>query len=191
MGLTVNKKRTVGWTLRTADMASDIALYISSNEAILLLNDEDGNLIVKLNGKDVSKYIRTPEISRLSSDIATRKSVRDYLLNLQREFGANTSIVAEGRDMGTHVFPGADFKFFIDASVEERTNRRFLQLKQAGISVDIDKLRTDIETRDYQDKNRKIAPLHPSANAVIIDTTNLQIDQVVDIILKKTKGVHD
>jgi cytidylate kinase len=139
----------------------------------------------------VSKEIRTPEISRLSSDIAKKKSVRSYLLGLQREFAKNTNIVAEGRDMGTQVFPDADIKFFIDASLEVRTNRRFLQLQSAGIKTDIKKLREDIEIRDNQDKNREIAPLHPATNAVIIDTTNLKIDQVVDIILKKTKGVVD
>jgi len=93
--------------------------------------------------------------------------------------------------MGTLVFADADVKFFIDASVEVRTNRRYLQLQQAGIKTDIKNLRKDIENRDYQDKNREIAPLHPAINAVIIDTTNLEIDQVVDIILKRTKGVFD
>ncbi len=131
------------------------------------------------------------EISRISSDIATKISVRSYLLSLQREFAQNSNIVAEGRDMGTHVFPDADVKFFIDASVEVRTNRRYLQLQQAGIKTDNKNLRKDIEKRDYQDKNREIAPLHPAINAVIIDTTNLEIDQVVDIILKRTKGVID
>ncbi|HSG32569.1 MAG TPA: (d)CMP kinase [Thermodesulfobacteriota bacterium] len=162
---------------------------VLNNTHIYLYNDNNGNLVVELNGKNVSNEIRTPEISRFSSDIATKKSVRDFLLQLQRNFGNNKSIVAEGRDMGTHVFPDAEFKFYIDASVQERTKRRFAQLKEAGITVDIEKLKKDIENRDYQDKNRQIAPLHPATNAVIIDTTNLQIDQVVDIILKKTTGV--
>jgi len=164
---------------------------ILSRTKIKLSSDSSSNLIVELNGKDVSKEIRTPEISKLSSDIATKKSVRSYLLGLQREFAKNTNIVAEGRDMGTLVFPDADIKFYIDASVEVRTNRRFLQLEQAGIKTNIKKLRKDIENRDNQDKNREIAPLHPAINAVIIDTTNLEIDQVVDIILKRTKGVID
>ncbi len=164
---------------------------ILNNTKIDLYQNESGDLRVELNNRDVSEEIRTPEISGLSSDIATKKSVRDFLLALQRDFGKDKSIVAEGRDMGTHVFPDADFKFFIDASLQERTKRRYAQLLQAGITVDTDKLRADIENRDNQDRNRQIAPLHPATNAVIIDTTNLQIDQVVDIILKKTKGVHD
>jgi len=112
---------------------------ILSRTKIKLLSDSSSNLIVELNGKDVSKEIRTPEISKLSSDIATKKSVRSYLLGLQREFAKNTNIVAEGRDMGTLVFPDADIKFYIDASVEVRTNRRFLQLEQAGIKTKIKK----------------------------------------------------
>ena len=193
--------------LDTGAMYRCVALTLKNNEVdindenkiseilnrtkIKLLTDSNSNLIVELNGIDVSKEIRTPEISRLSSDIATKKSVRSYLLGLQRDFAKNTNIVAEGRDMGTLVFADADVKFFIDASVEVRTNRRYLQLQQAGIKTDIKNLRKDIENRDYQDKNREIAPLHPAINAVIIDTTNLEIDQVVDIILKRTKGVFD
>lgn len=184
--------RAVALTLRNnkTDIENENEISdILKNTNIRLYNDNNCNLVVELNGENVSNEIRTPEISRVSSDIATKKSVRDFLLQLQRNFGNNKSIVAEGRDMGTHVFPDAEFKFYIDASVQERTKRRFAQLKEAGITVDIEKLKKDIENRDYQDKNRQIAPLHPATNAVIIDTTNLQIDQVVDIILKKTTGV--
>jgi len=186
--------RCVALTLKNNEVDINDESKISeilSRTKIKLLKDSNSNLVVELNGKDVSEEIRTPEISRLSSDIATKKSVRSYLLGLQREFAKNTNIVAEGRDMGTLVFADADVKFFIDASVEVRTNRRYLQLQQAGIKTDIKNLRKDIENRDYQDKNREIAPLHPAINAVIIDTTNLEIDQVVDIILKRTKGVFD
>ena len=186
--------RCVALTLKNneVDINDDTKISeILNNTKIKLSSDNNKSLKVELNGKDVSNEIRTPEISRLSSDIATKKSVRSYLLGLQREFAQNSNIVAEGRDMGTQVFPDADIKFFIDASVEVRTNRRFLQLQRAGIKTDIHKLRIDIENRDNQDKYREIAPLHPAINAVIIDTTNLEIDQVVDIILKKAKGVYD
>lgn len=186
--------RCVALTLKNNEVDINDESEISeilNNTKIKLSSDNNKSLKVELNGKDVSKEIRTPEISRLSSDIATKKSVRSYLLGLQREFSQNSNIVAEGRDMGTLVFADADVKFFIDASVEVRTNRRYLQLQQAGIKTDIKNLRKDIENRDYQDKNREIAPLHPAINAVIIDTTNLEIDQVVDIILKRTKGVFD
>lgn len=186
--------RCVALTLKNNEVDINDESKISeilNNTKIKLSSDNNKSLKVELNGKDVSKEIRTPEISRLSSDIATKLSVRSFLTKLQREFAKNTNIVAEGRDMGTQVFPDANVKFFIDASVEVRTNRRYLQLQQAGIKTDIKNLRKDIENRDYQDKNREIAPLHPAINAVIIDTTNLEIDQVVDIILKRTKGVFD
>lgn len=186
--------RCVALTLKNNEVDINDESEISeilNNTKIKLSSDNNKSLKVELNGKDVSKEIRTPEISRLSSDIATKLSVRSFLTKLQREFAQNSNIVAEGRDMGTQVFPDADVKFFIDASVEVRTNRRYLQLQQAGIKTDIKNLRKDIENRDYQDKNREIAPLHPAINAVIIDTTNLEIDQVVDIILKRTKGVFD
>lgn len=186
--------RCVALTLKNneVDINDDTKISeILNNTKIRLSSDNNKSLKVELNGKDVSKEIRTPEISRLSSDIATKISVRSFLTKLQREFAQNSNVVAEGRDMGTQVFPDADVKFFIDASVEVRTNRRYLQLQQAGIKTDIENLRKDIENRDYQDKNREIAPLHPAINAVIIDTTNLEIDQVVDIILKRTKGVFD
>jgi len=180
--------RCVALTLKNNEVDINDESEISeilNNTKIRLSSDNNKSLKVELNGKDVSKEIRTPEISRLSSDIATKLSVRSFLTKLQREFAQNSNVVAEGRDMGTQVFPDADVKFFIDASVEVRTNRRYLQLQQAGIKTDIENLRKDIENRDYQDKNREIAPLHPAINAVIIDTTNLEIDQVVDIILKR------
>jgi cytidylate kinase len=186
--------RCVALTLKNNEVDINDESEISeilNNTKIKLSSDDNKSLKVELNGKDVSKEIRTPEISRLSSDIATKLSVRSFLTKLQREFAQNSNVVAEGRDMGTQVFPDADVKLFIDASVEVRTNRRYLQLQQAGIKTDIKNLRKDIENRDYQDKNREIAPLHPAINAVIIDTTNLEIDQVVDIILKRTKGVFD
>ena len=186
--------RCVALTLKNneVDINDDTKISeILNNTKIRLSSDNNKSLKVELNGKDVSKEIRTTEISRLSSDIATKISVRSFLTKLQREFAQNSNVVAEGRDMGTQVFPDAYVKFFIDASVEVRTNRRYLQLQQAGIKTDIENLRKDIQNRDYQDKNRKIAPLHPAINAVIIDTTNLEIDQVVDIILKRTKGVFD
>lgn len=186
--------RCVALTLKNneVDINDDTKISeILNNTKIRLSSDNNKSLKVELNGKDVSKEIRTPEISRLSSDIATKISVRSFLTKLQREFAQNSNVVAEGRDMGTQVFPDAYVKFFIDASVEVRTNRRYLQLQQAGIKTDIENLRKDIKNRDYQDKNREIAPLHPAINAVIIDTTNLEIDQVVDIILKRTKGVFD
>jgi cytidylate kinase len=146
--------------------------------------DRDSNLRVLLNREDVTDEIRTPEISKLSSEIATKKIVRDYLRGMQRRIARNGNIVAEGRDMGTYVFPGADFKFYVDASLQERARRRWLQLKESGIESSIEEVKSDIETRDKQDKERVESPLHPAPDAVIINTTKLTVDEAVERIMK-------
>jgi len=161
----------------------------SSNINIKKTDNDDA--IIEIDGENVTNAIRTQEISILSSDIATKKAVREHMTNLQKEIGKSGNIVAEGRDMGTYVFPDAEFKFYIDASVEERGKRRFNQLNKPGSQLDIRTIAEDLEKRDRQDKNRAIAPLHPAGNAVIIDTTQLNIDQVVNIIVNKVKGVYN
>jgi len=127
--------------------------------------DQNSNLRVFLNREDVTEEIRAREISKLSSDVATKKVVRDYLRGMQRRIALKGNIVTEGRDMGTYVFPNADFKFYIDASLSERARRRRIQL-------------------DKQDKERLESPLHPAPDAVIIDTTNLTVDTAIEMIMK-------
>lgn len=147
---------------------------------------EEGNSgqRVFLNGEDVTDEIRVPHISRLSSDIATKGVVRLHLKRMQREIGKERNIVAEGRDMGTYVFPDADFKFYIDAALDERARRRWLQLKESGIEANFEEVKREIEIRDKQDKERTESPLHPASDAVIIDTTNLEVGEVVERIVK-------
>lgn len=152
---------------------------------------DDNNTLIELDGENVTDAIRTPDISILSSDIATKKAVREHMTNLQKKIGKNGNIVAEGRDMGTYVFPDAEFKFYIDASIEERGKRRLNQLNKPDPGQNIRSIIDDLEKRDEQDKNRRLAPLHPASNAVIIDTTRLDIDQVVNIIINKVKGVYN
>jgi cytidylate kinase len=151
---------------------------------ISLQSTPDHNLRVFINREDVTEEIRTPEISRLSSAVATKKIVRDVLKGMQRRMALKGNIVADGRDMGTYVFPDADFKFYIDATLDERARRRWLQLKESGIKESIEKVRAELLERDRQDKERKESPLHPARDAVIIDTTNLEIEEVVDMIIK-------
>ena len=139
-----------------------------------------------LDSKDISDQIRTEEISLLASKIATKKIVRKFLVKLQRLIGSRGNIVAEGRDMGTYVFPDAKNKFYLDAKVEERAKRRYIQLGEKNI--DFNKVKIDLEKRDIQDKNREESPLHPASNAVIIDTTNLSISEVVGKILLYVGG---
>ena len=155
-----------------------------SQTRIKFIEEGHSNQRVFLNGEDVTDEIRTPLISRLSSDIATKGVVRLFLKRMQRAIGGGRDIVAEGRDMGTYVFPDADFKFYIDATLDERARRRWLQLKESQIGADLEEVRRDIEIRDKQDKERGESPLHPASDAVIIDTTDLKVHEVVEKIIK-------
>ena len=155
---------------------------------ISLQRDSNSDLRVILNEEDITEEIRTPEISSLSSYIATKKIVRDVLKRMQKRIGKGGNIVAEGRDMGTYVFPDADFKFYLDATLDRRARRRWLQLKESGIDEDIGKVRVEMEERDKQDMERSESPLHPAPNAVIIDTTNLTVEEVVNRIIMKLEA---
>jgi len=158
------------------------------NTNIKFVNSKDNVLIITLNNEDITDKIRSPEISRLSSDVATKRLVRKKLVEIQREIGLNGNIVVEGRDMGTYVFPDANFKFYLDATIEERAKRRRNQLIQTGNNIGADNMIKEIELRDKQDKERLESPLHPAPNAVIIDTTNLIADEVTNRIIAEVEG---
>ena len=138
---------------------------------------------ISLNKRDVTDEIRTESIAKIASLIAANKTVRESILDLQRSFLKKPGLVAEGRDMGTVVFPEAKNKFFLTASVQERADRRYKQLISKGFDVSIADLVVEIQERDFRDINRTISPLVPAANAVIIDTTKLSPSQVVEFIL--------
>jgi len=159
-----------------------------NNTEIGLGRKENGDLVILVNNEDVTDKIRTPEVSRLSSDVATKRAVRIKLVHLQRYVGKSGDMVAEGRDMGTYVFPDAEFKFYLDASLDERARRRREQLAQTGNVADIESVKNEIIKRDAQDMERSESPLHPAVNAVIIDTTNLSSDEVTDRIIKEVQG---
>ena len=137
-----------------------------------------------LSGHDVTEEIRTPEISLLASKISAKKIVRDTLLILQRKMGEGGGVVMEGRDIGTVVFPQADFKFFLKADPKIRAKRRFKELKEKGINVSYDQTLKDLNKRDFQDKSRKFAPLTYAPDAIIIDSSNLKVEEVIDRMLK-------
>ena len=176
---------------KAVDINDDKSVQKALESSSIQFKKNDDEIIIELDGKNVTNDIRNSDISILSSDIATKKAVREHMTNLQKEIGKNGNIVAEGRDMGTYVFPDAEYKFYIDASLEERGKRRFNQLSMHGSQRDIGSIIEDLGKRDLQDKNRSIAPLHPAGNAVIIDTTQLTIDQVVNIIINKVRGVYN
>jgi cytidylate kinase len=162
-------------------------LSLLNNTEIGIVNNQDNVLVITLNNEDITDKIRSPEISRISSDVATKRLVRKKLVELQREIGLNGNIVVEGRDMGTYVFPEATFKFYLDATLEERALRRRKQLMENNINIDLDNMTKEIGLRDKQDKGRLESPLHPAPNAVIIDTTNLNADEVTNRIITEVK----
>jgi cytidylate kinase len=140
-------------------------------------------LRVFVDAQDVTEKIRTEPIGLLASSLSAMPVVRSALLSIQREFGKNGGLIAEGRDMGTVVFPDADFRFFLDADTEERIRRRFKELVMRGEKVDYPSLKKDLLSRDRQDRERAIAPLKVPEGAIIIDSTQLTVDEVVKTIL--------
>lgn len=134
--------------------------------------------VLSLNGTIIGNEIRTEEVGMWASNVATLPVVRTFLKKAQQDLGARFSLVAEGRDMGTVIFPDAPHKFFLDASVEERAARRFKQLTTMGKPADLEALKEQITKRDHQDRNRTVAPLKPADDAVAIDTTELKKEQV-------------
>jgi cytidylate kinase len=148
----------------------------------------EGEGKVILEGEDVSKSIRTEEVGAIASKIAAFPRVREALLRRQRAFKVSPGLVADGRDMGTVVFVDAPVKVFLTASAEERAQRRFNQLKENGFDVKIGRLLDDIRQRDERDQTRTVAPLIPAEGALIVDSTDLSIDEVVAKILTFANG---
>ncbi|MDA0669930.1 MAG: (d)CMP kinase [Proteobacteria bacterium] len=173
-----------------------IALFLNRNhipdddEQLIKQKIKDLNIVflktkVTLNNDDVTEEIRSEKIAKIASHISSLKSVRASILDLQRSYFQPPGLVAEGRDMGTVVFPEANKKFFLTASTEERANRRYKQLISKGFDVNIHNLVSEIQERDDRDINRKISPLVPASDAHQIDTTYLSPDEVVNTILQK------
>ena len=147
---------------------------------------------VFVNGEDVSEKIRTAKVSKFTSLFAKSPAVREFLIDTQRNLAMSNNIIMDGRDIASVVLPNADVKIFLTASVEERARRRVLDFERQGVvDIDFDKVKADIAARDYQDENRDIAPLVKVDDAVLIDTTNLTITEVVEKmteLIKKAEG---
>jgi len=142
-----------------------------------------------LNGLDVSLDIRTEEAGMDASKVAVMEPVRAALMQRQKDFAEFPGLVADGRDMGTAVFPKAQLKIFLTASAQERGRRRLLQLQDKGLEGDFEKVLADIEARDYQDRNRSASPLIPADDAIIIDSSDLSIDEVLEKITDLYQGI--
>jgi len=155
----------------------------------LRLLADDGETRVILDGEDVSAKIRTPEMSMVASRVSAIPAVREKLTKLQREAGNRGEVVAEGRDMGTVVFPQAAWKFFLDATPEERARRRVFQLHEKGQEVDEQETLRLIVERDRADSSRALAPLKPAEDAVLVDSSKMTIDEVVSFMIKNVEEV--
>ena len=148
---------------------------------------KEGTQHVFLNGEDVSEQIRTPEASMMASAVSAKPEVRAFLLDMQRRLARENNVIMDGRDIGTVVLPDATLKFFVTASVDERAMRRYKELKQKGMDVNFDDIYKDIETRDYNDSHREIAPLKPAADSIMFDTTGNTLEESIEKLIKIIK----
>ena len=142
-----------------------------------------GEQQIILNGENVTSQLRKEEVGNMASRSAANPKVREKLLQLQRDIARDNDVIMDGRDIGTFVLPNADVKVYLTASVEERANRRYLELKEKGLDADMAKIEEDIRTRDFQDMNRTIAPLKQAEDAVVIDSSRMSIPEVMDRIV--------
>lgn len=157
----------------------------------LEMRRNDDVVSVYLNGRDVTEEIRSPEMSLGSSAVSAVPEVRSHMVRLQREIGSSGGIVAEGRDMGTVVFPDTSAKFYLDGSPEERARRRWLQLKEMGMDEAPEKVRREMDERDQNDTSREHSPLKKADDAINIDTTGMSIDQVIEKLADKVKELEE
>lgn len=169
---------------RAVDLDDAAALAEATRAMALRMDESQGRQRVWVDGVDVSDAIRTPEITALIRNLDRTQAVRDRLVALQREFGARQPTVAEGRDIGTVVFPGARCKVYMDATAEARTRRRMAELEAKGHTVDFDGLYRDIVARDRSDMTRPISPLVRAPDAHFVDTTAMTPEEAVDAIVR-------
>jgi len=138
-----------------------------------------------LDGEDVSDYIRTPAVSQMASDCSALPVVREKLVELQRELGKQKSVVMDGRDIGTNVFPDAEIKFFVTATAEERAKRRYLELLDKGETAEYQTVLSDMKMRDYNDSTRSLHPLKQAEDSILVDTTYMTIEEVIAKIMEE------
>ena len=170
------------------DISSEEALVPIAAHLDVRFLSVDGELQVILEGEEVTSEIRTQDVSNTASKVAAFPRVREALLRRQRAFKEAPGLIADGRDMGTVVFPEAAVKIFLDASAEERAERRMLQLQEKGFSVNFERPLSEIKERDDRDRNRAVAPLVPAADALVIDSTGMTIEQVIEKTLEYARS---
>ena len=170
---------------KKVDLGGEDILTSLSRQTKILLKEKEGKLKVFLDGEEVTENIREESVTNNAFYIARVPGVRTEMVKQQREMAEENNLVMEGRDIGTVVFPGADLKVYLDASLKERAKRRFLELKEKGAKTNTKRIGEELKIRDKKDKNRKVAPLKVAEDAFVIDSTKTEIKEEVDLILKK------
>jgi cytidylate kinase len=173
-----------GWLAGLSPTDADGHATLATGLNLRFTSTADGGEVILLDGVDIAPAIRTEEGGARASAVAALPPVRAALMALQKSFVRAPGLVADGRDMGTVVFPGAVLKIFLTASAEERARRRYLQLKNKGLEVDIEALSKEIAERDYRDAHRSASPLVPAADAVQLDSTDMSADAVLGEVLR-------
>ncbi len=184
--------RAIGWKAKCEgiDPVDEARLADLCSKTVVTIKKDNSNPRFYVDGSDVSGEIRTPEMGMMASAVSKSPAVRARLLLLQRDLGRNGGVVMDGRDIGTVVFPDADVKFYLDASIEERGRRRYLELRAKGMDVDRARITKEIAERDLQDSTRAIAPLKKADDAIVIDSSGISIDQVLDRMLSEIAKVR-
>ncbi len=168
------------------DNADSVISFLPKISAEIKFIDETQHVFI--NGEDVSDKIRTEEISKAASKVSAIPKVREFLLELQRGFAKKYNVVMDGRDIGTVVLPDAQVKIFLTASAQERAKRRYKEQVERGLDVNFDDILADIKERDYRDEHREIAPLKPAKDSILVDTSNMNIEQSVKAVIDTVKS---
>ena len=185
--------RAIGLKLLRNNISSkdtaEVEKMLSSTE--LDIRFLDGEQVVMLDNENVNGLIRTPEVSMMASECSALGVVRDFLLDMQRNLAKRNSVVMDGRDIGTVVLPNAKVKIFLTASALARAKRRYNELLEKGTNIDLDSVLKDIEQRDYNDSHREIAPLKQAEDATLVDTTELDLEQSFELLLKTVNALSE
>ena len=184
--------RAIGLYFLREGITDEAVIEERCKEAIVTIQYENGEQQVILNGENVNGLIRTEEAGKMASAVAKLKAVRSQLVELQRGLAKTANVIMDGRDIGTFVLPNAEMKIYLTASSRVRANRRYLELSEKGIDCDLEQLEADIIARDEQDMNREFAPLRQAEDAILVDSSEMSKDEVVEkIISLYNKGSKD
>jgi cytidylate kinase len=179
----------LAWERRTSPDDAEGLAALCRNLPLRFVSEPAGVRLF-LGERDITTAIRRPEVSQLASKVSAQPAVRQELLTLQRQMGQDRGVVLEGRDIGTVVFPDADLKFFLDAAPEERGHRRHRELQQQGATTTLEMTLREMAERDRRDSGREHAPLRRAEDAIVVDTTTLSLDEVVQLLLRHVAAVR-